>query len=366
LDVQDNYIFTGMDSVFTILDISDIYNVAKIYSDTLKNIIESVFVKDDYVYLGLNDGLLILNISQVNDPRIISKLETKEYIVRVFVSGTLAFLGTQDYAFLIIDISDPQHPFETGRVDQDIDDVWGFDIKGDTLFVASEDTGVRIFDISSPSQPDEISSITLQNNVTVLNVRIQDNVAWVLQPGTLYSFDISDLDSIRELDQLEDAGGQSLFIDGNYAYTGSAVTDISDPADLKMAGSYPLHGYDTFVRDNIIFIPVQNKGIYFVRFDPLTGIFQENRQPQAFRLYQNYPNPFNPNTVINYQLSMNSQVILSVYDVLGREVKTFVDKYQVAGEYSVKFDASGLTSGVYYYKLKTEGLERCKKMLLLR
>jgi hypothetical protein len=88
--------------------------------------------------------------------------------------------------------------------------------------------------------------------------------------------------------------------------------------------------------------------------------------PQSIVLEQNYPNPFNPSTVISYQLSAVSYVTLKVYDVLGREVVTLVNEEKLPGDYKIEFDASRLTSGVYFYRLSTGKFTSVKKMLLLR
>lgn len=88
--------------------------------------------------------------------------------------------------------------------------------------------------------------------------------------------------------------------------------------------------------------------------------------PLEFNLAQNFPNPFNPITSIQYQVSGISQVSLKVYDLLGREVTTLVNEQKPAGTYEVIFDASGLSSGVYYYKITMGDYTETKKMLLLR
>ena len=88
--------------------------------------------------------------------------------------------------------------------------------------------------------------------------------------------------------------------------------------------------------------------------------------PTHFNLAQNYPNPFNPSTTIRYSLPRRSQVLLSVYNTLGQLVATPVQAQQEAGSYEVKFDGSGLASGVYFYRLQTGRFVDTKKLLLLK
>jgi hypothetical protein len=89
-------------------------------------------------------------------------------------------------------------------------------------------------------------------------------------------------------------------------------------------------------------------------------------QSYQFELSQNHPNPFNPSTRIQYQISSNSQVSLKVYDVLGKEVAILIDEYKTAGKYEVEFDASLLSSGVYFYKLQSGNFINVRKMILIQ
>ena len=88
--------------------------------------------------------------------------------------------------------------------------------------------------------------------------------------------------------------------------------------------------------------------------------------PSYFNLSQNYPNPFNPSTTISYQIPVPGKVTLKIYDILGREVTTLVNKEQKAGNYKVNFDASRLASGVYFYRIIAGDFVQTKKMILLR
>ncbi len=100
---------------------------------------------------------------------------------------------------------------------------------------------------------------------------------------------------------------------------------------------------------------------------PAAGIEEgDNVVPRSFSLGQNYPNPFNPGTTIEYTLPAAAHVTLQVFDVLGREVATLVDGTETAGVKSVRFDASRLSSGVYYYRIAAGSFNGAKQMLLLR
>lgn len=99
--------------------------------------------------------------------------------------------------------------------------------------------------------------------------------------------------------------------------------------------------------------------------NPVSGV-EGKTVPLEFQLSQNYPNPFNPNTTINWQLAASSFVTLKVYDVLGNEAATLINNELEAGSHSVNFDASHLSSGIYFYTLKTGSFIQTNKMLLLK
>jgi hypothetical protein len=115
--------------------------------------------------------------------------------------------------------------------------------------------------------------------------------------------------------------------------------------------------------ENITLAPYSTKIIYV---EPVLTSAESEEKASTFKLHQNYPNPFNPETVISYQLSVNSEVRLEVFDLLGRKVATLVDGRKLAGEHQISFDASALSSGVYFYKLQTESFSSVKKMMLIK
>jgi hypothetical protein len=86
----------------------------------------------------------------------------------------------------------------------------------------------------------------------------------------------------------------------------------------------------------------------------------------GFELAQNFPNPFNPTTVFGFRLSVFGHTRLTVYDILGREVAVLVDGVLPAGTHSVRFDATGLATGVYLYRLESGGQMQVRRMVLVR
>ena len=85
--------------------------------------------------------------------------------------------------------------------------------------------------------------------------------------------------------------------------------------------------------------------------------------PDGFSLSQNYPNPFNPVTTIRFQLPKRCELVLKIYDTLGREVDTLIEGIRDAGEHEISWDASGLPSGVYIYRLSTRDVVITKKLI---
>jgi len=101
--------------------------------------------------------------------------------------------------------------------------------------------------------------------------------------------------------------------------------------------------------------------------DNILPVEEENNLiVDEFRLYQNYPNPFNPTTKIKYQIPEISFVSIKVYDVLGSEIATLVNEEIPAGNYEVEFDATGLPSGIYFYRLQAGNFVSVRKMVLMK
>jgi hypothetical protein len=152
---------------------------------------------------------------------------------------------------------------------------------------------------------------------------------------------------------------------GSAPFTGDFKPDIPIKSFLGLDpnGEWKLSIYDD-AAGNTGVLQAWGLKLYFTGF---TGIKYE---PEIFSrlitLSANYPNPFDKITKIKWKLSVSANVVLKVYDFLGREIKTMVDEYQTPGDHESFFNADGLTTGVYFYQIQVDGIIQTKKMVLIQ
>jgi hypothetical protein len=121
---------------------------------------------------------------------------------------------------------------------------------------------------------------------------------------------------------------------------------------------------DNFSGDTIVV--ATDKRVYRSWASVIVGISHNNTNPESFELKQNYPNPFNPVTRISYSLPVKSNITIKLYDVKGSELMTLVTGVFETGEYTFDFNATSLSSGVYYYRLQGESFSDTKKMVVVK
>jgi hypothetical protein len=145
------------------------------------------------------------------------------------------------------------------------------------------------------------------------------------------------------------ASGSANYIFGNTFLTGKRRTYSTAPP-------FAVQGQDAYV---------QNFG---VTITPVTGVETPGNSqiPVEYCLAQNFPNPFNPLTKINFDIPKSGFVTLKVYDVLGQEIAVLVNEMKNAGSYFVDFDGSSLASGMYFYRLASNGFVSTKNMILIK
>jgi hypothetical protein len=165
------------------------------------------------------------------------------------------------------------------------------------------------------------------------------------------------------LKMINDSYGYLSFNDYKSTYILNFTIDAGGNVNILNVIKLPVLSYAPIeVYKDAIYMKIQGT-IY--RIDRVTSV-KEPQIPQKFALYQNYPNPFNPTTTISYDLPERARVKLSVYNILGQEVATLVNAEQEPGRYNVKFDASDLPSGVYFYRLEAGKFIEQKKTILIK
>jgi hypothetical protein len=152
-------------------------------------------------------------------------------------------------------------------------------------------------------------------------------------------------------------------------YVGFAFSNSKGEYEIKdlPVGSYTIAAHKIGSVSSMQDITLTEDGFENLSFSviPKSGPIVKNL-PYDFRLSQNYPNPFNPSTSISYSVPVSGKVALNVFNVEGKRVAELVNASQEAGEYDVKFDASALSSGVYFYVLNANGFTDSKKMILVK
>jgi hypothetical protein len=155
-----------------------------------------------------------------------------------------------------------------------------------------------------------------------------------------------------------------------YSSNGDSVFSIRNAESTNYGGITSYFATAAWDKNNALLLAGYVDGVAKVwkySIDGITAVKKENSGlPSSFSLSQNYPNPFNPSTTINFSIPHSGQVTLKVYDLLGREVTTLVNEELKFGNYSTKFEASSLASGIYVYRLTAKNFTATKKMVLVK
>ena len=140
----------------------------------------------------------------------------------------------------------------------------------------------------------------------------------------------------------------------------------SNPGIFLSTGQHNVFGHFRLINFNPDTFIISNTDTigFYVKEGPNAVIDETNQY--IYSLEQNYPNPFNPKTLISFTIPKNQFVELKIYDMLGNEIAVLVNEYKLAGKITLEFDASNLSSGLYFYQMRTDEFIRTKKMILLR
>ncbi len=190
----------------------------------------------------------------------------------------------------------------------------------------------------------------------------------------IQAVDLSD-STISNLVNTPTGNCDGLALDGNGNYYFSTWinnsiyyydTTFSNPPTLFSSGHSGPANICFNKKDNVIAVPNFNSNsVSFISVIP-SSVKENGAEQMNFNLFQNYPNPFNPATIIKYKIPEQSFVSLKIYDLLGNIISTLVNEEKPKGDYGVEFNATGLSTGPYFYQLVIDNYLETKKMLYLR
>jgi hypothetical protein len=252
-----------------------------------------------------------------------------------------------------------------------------FDTAGVTMGAFINSNLNSPFDILYRTNDILISNSSGTNDVTKYNLDGSFNSAFISNSGLSFAQSLQRLPNGNITVSGFSGAGSGLYIfdsAGTYINTLTGVTGNRGSWRLPSgnflvtngAGVHEINGVTGAL---IRTITASANFQYFGLYDPdiLVGITPvQNTVASEYKLYNNYPNPFNPETNIRYSIPKKDFVSIKVYNSIGKEVSSFVNKIQEAGVYEIKFNANNLTSGVYYYKLMTNEFNDTQKMILLK
>jgi len=255
-------------------------------------------------------------------------------------------------------------------------------IRGRYAFIAHNTEGMRVVDIADPSVPVEVGYYD-----TFTGPSGGFNGLWSACPylpsgkilggdrvGGLYIWRFNSVQAGRMYGTVRDSL-TGLPIDA--AVVSIVEPDLITTSDAMgffkvgvLGGVYTIAvsaaGYAAKTFNNFVVNGGDSLWFPVVLSSSVSSVGEEVRHPQSVELLQNYPNPFNPSTNFEFQIAKSAFVSLKAYDLLGREVATVVNEERSPGSYQVQFDASALTSGVYFYRLSVGMVTVAKRMVLIR
>ncbi len=270
------------------------------------------------------------------------------------------------------------------------------DYAGREICFTSSETHITIVDVEDKTAPSLVSFATYPNAEYVHQGWLTEDHRYFIQGDELdgvhgvgtrtYIWDVRNLDDPQLLSIYEgttQATDHNLYVKGQYAYqanysSGLRVLDISNiesPREVAFFDTYPFddnggfRGAWTaypFLDSGNILVSSQTEGLFVLSLQSGVAVEGDNGLPNVFALSQNYPNPFNLVTTISYALPKAADVTLTVVDLLGRELVESVSGSQPAGPYEITFDASGLPSGIYLYRVQAGDYVETKRMVVVK
>ncbi|HRJ98232.1 MAG TPA: choice-of-anchor B family protein [Ignavibacteria bacterium] len=387
-------------SVVNVTDSANIYEVGFIPGPV--SAWREVKTYSHYAYVvseGTNSRLQIIDLQYLPDSiRLVRTWSYSGYTYTHAISQSGPYLylsggnASPNGGVQIVDVTDPVNPVRRGFNSERY--VHDCRINNDTIWTCNIlNQRVSIINSGDKDNPHEIRNFsTLQGFPH--NCAITDDRKYLFvtheneDPGVLEIYNIEDLEDITYIRSWQPTGittsvTHNVEIYGNYAilahYTaGVRILDITDPVNPVESA-----WYDTRPQDNstqfegcwavyllpsgkIIASDISN-GLFVIRATNLTNFTNiKTNIPEEFNLYQNFPNPFNPVTSLKFDIPKSGIVKLELYDSKGAFVSEILNEFRTAGSYELNYNASALSSGIYFCTMSFSGIRRSIKISLIK
>jgi choice-of-anchor B domain-containing protein len=404
------YALLGCPTGTAFIDVTDSANIVEVdYLTGVTSAWREMKTYSHYAYIvseGTNSRLQIVDLQYLPDSVHLVKTWNYTGYTRthsISQAGHYLYLNGGNSAanggITILDVIDPVNPVKMGQWTTLY--VHDCRVEDDTIYAANINDGkVSIINATNKSQ---LSTVISFNNLiasgphnTALSkdrkrLFVTDEIGNA--PYLLKVWNIENKSNITYVTSWQPTGITSSIVHnietyGDYGIiahysAGVRIINIANPdapVEIAWYDTYPLNNNESYngcwgvylLPSGKIIASDRQTGLYVLKTSfALTGTGGSssntvNSVPENFSLDQNYPNPFNPSTIINYQLPTANNVTLKVYDETGKEISTLFSGYQSAGYYNITFNASGLSSGIYFYALKAGEFNLTKKMLLIK
>ena len=395
VDYKDDFVYVAAwSNDLTIVDAADPYNPSIIGNVGFDGSGRKVRIFGDYAYVTGSYGIHIVDISNPFEVSVAGEFIRSSpggvYPHGVDVKDGKCYISFNAMGLYIVDVSNPENPVELGHFDA-LD--WARDVVVvDSLaYLLNLNNGggfsdalqyLQILNISDPNNIYEVGNWIGSNVYAWSNsLIVREDHAYVLGDKGLFILDITDPTSPQTVG-VWNSGGWNFRMseDGDLLYIakeggGMKVVDVSDPTNPSLISTFSTIDYcaDVAPRDSLVYIADADGGLLIAQhtFAPVSIDNKNGAVPQSFHLDQNYPNPFNPVTTLRYDLPENSLVNITIYDMLGREVKTLINQTQNSGYKSLIWDATNdygepVSAGLYLYRIRAGDFRQTKKMVLLK
>jgi len=379
-----------------IYDVENVYEPNLVYSGYSPYEFYDIIVRDNIAYTANSQGLTTFDISEIINPVTldtyncgISKLLLQDnYIVAVKTYGTNVY---------IFDVDDPENIV---FCDHDDSPTYLRDaiVVNNNLFICdfpsptepNESANIKTYDIANPFDIQYANSFYPDSTQYVWSYYIaqkDDYIFWRVwydseENDRILIVDYSDVYNPEIVDSFYlpyySSNSRDIDIEGDYLYSGLTVTDISDINNIVTVDSLQNKNlYQLFIDDNYIYALFNSAlAIFHTDYSPNAEISETIPEP-VLSLHKNLPNPFNPQnsrnsvTTIEYSLTKDSKIELSIFNIKGQKVKTLYKGFRQKGDCTVAWNGkdengSFVASGVYFYSLKTENKVTANKMLIIK